>query len=114
MRTDEQKPDRRRERRTSRPLTAKSIAIKGAERTSGGGASKAVELTLGDLRRGPQGLEGSARGPDAAQKSAEAIVGGEEAPRCCGGEKGEVLTLPKGRTVPIKGLNEGAKRPAVS
>lgn len=113
MRTDEQKPDRRRERRTSEPLIAKSIAIKDAERTSGGGASKAVELTLGELRRGPQGLEGLARGSDAAQKSAEAIVGGEEAARRCGGRV-EVLICDEGLNGPRKGLNEGAKRPAVS
>ena len=41
----------RRERWTSEPVTAKSISIKGAERRSGGCASKAVELTSGDLRR---------------------------------------------------------------
>ena len=75
MRADEQKPDKRRERGTSRPHTAKSIAIKGAKRTSGGSASKAVELTLGDRRRVHRGLRGSQGPLTAAPKSAEAIVG---------------------------------------
>jgi hypothetical protein len=86
MRADEQKPDTRRERRTSRLLAAKSIAIKGAKRTSGGGASKAVELTLGGLRRVPSGLRGSQGLLTAAQKSAEAIVGQKK------------LCRPEGRT----------------
>jgi hypothetical protein len=40
----------RRERWTSRPSTTKSVSIKSAERRSGDGAGKAVELTSGDLR----------------------------------------------------------------
>jgi hypothetical protein len=53
-RADEQEPDTRRERRTSRQMTAKSISIKGAKRKSGGCARKAVELTSGGLRHVPQ------------------------------------------------------------
>src|SRR5216683_2997855 len=49
-RADEPKPDKRRERWTSRHSTAKSISIKGAERKSGGWALTAVELTSGGLR----------------------------------------------------------------
>src|SRR6266849_4309287 len=49
-RADEQKPDKKRERWTSRHSTAKSISIKGAERKSGGCALTAVELTSGGLR----------------------------------------------------------------
>ena len=60
-RVDEQKPDMRRERGTSSPLTAKSISIKHAERKSGDCARKAAELTSGDLA--------------GRQKSAEGIVG---------------------------------------
>jgi hypothetical protein len=61
VRVDEQKPDKRRERGTSRQGTAKSISIKHAERRSGDGARKAAELTSGDLA--------------GRQKSAEGIVG---------------------------------------
>ena len=49
MRVDGQKPDIRRECRTSGLLTAKSLSIKDAERRSGDCARKAVELTPGDL-----------------------------------------------------------------
>jgi len=49
MRVDEQKPDMRRQCRTSGQLTAKSLSIKGAKRRCGGCAWKAVELTPGDL-----------------------------------------------------------------
>ena len=58
-----QKPDTRRERGTSSPLTAKSISIKHAERKSGDRAGKAAELTSGDLAGG--------------QKSAEGVVGSD-------------------------------------
>src|SRR5215471_13418051 len=51
VRVDEQKPDIRRQRRTSRLLTAKSISINGAKRRSGDCARKATELTPGDLLR---------------------------------------------------------------
>ena len=61
MRVDEQKPDKRRERGTSRQGTAKSISIKHAKRRSGDCARKAAELTSGDLA--------------GRQKSAEGIVG---------------------------------------
>src|SRR6266566_3858951 len=49
VRVDGQKPDIRRERRTSGQRTAKSISIKGAKRRSGDCARKAAELTPGDL-----------------------------------------------------------------
>ena len=49
VRVDGQKPDTRRQRRTSGQLTVKSISIKGAKRRFGGCARKAVELTPGDL-----------------------------------------------------------------
>ncbi len=55
MRADEQKPDKRRERWASGLVIAKPISIKDAERRSGGGAPKAVELTSGDLLGVPQG-----------------------------------------------------------
>ena len=48
-RVDGQKPGTRRERRTSGPLTAKSISIKDAKRRPGDCARKAAELTPGDL-----------------------------------------------------------------
>lgn len=47
MRADGQEPDTRRERRTSRQLTAKSISIKGAGRKSGGCASECEWTYLG-------------------------------------------------------------------
>src|SRR5216684_8515554 len=79
-RADEQKPDTRRERRTSKPSIAKSISIRGAERKSGGCALTAVELTSGGLRRCrscPLWSDSRLGGepPNAAQKSAEGIVG---------------------------------------
>jgi hypothetical protein len=49
VRADGQKPDIRRQCRTSGQLTAKSISIKGAKRRFGGCARKAAELTPGDL-----------------------------------------------------------------
>jgi len=49
VRVDGQKPDMRRERRTSERRTAKSTSIKDAERRSGDCARKAVELTPGEL-----------------------------------------------------------------
>src|SRR5580658_8108409 len=75
MRVDEQKPDRRRQRRTSGQLTAKSVSIKGAKRRSGGCAWKAVELTPGDLSCVRHGLRLSRGSLTAGQKSAEGVVG---------------------------------------
>jgi hypothetical protein len=76
VRADEQKPDRRRQRRTSGQLIAKSISIKGAKRRSGGCAPKAIELTPGDLLRVvPKATEGAERPPDRGQKSAEGVIG---------------------------------------
>lgn len=65
----------RRERGTSRRVTAKSISIKHAERRSGDCAPKAAELTSGDLAAG--------------QKSAEDIVD------LTVGEANEALQCPK-------------------
>src|SRR5258706_16059789 len=85
MRVDEQKPDMRRECRTSGQLTAKSVSIKGAKRRSGGRAWKAVELTPGDLSCVRNGLRRPRGSLTAGQKSAEGIVG------CDVGEASEAL-----------------------
>ena len=76
MRVDGQKPDIRRERRTSGQLTAKSVSIKGAKRRSGGCAPKAIELTPGDLPGVALGRLRRPRGRlTAGQKSAEGVLG---------------------------------------
>jgi len=90
MRVDEQKPDMRRQRRTSGQLTAKSISIQGAKRRSGGCAWKAVELTPGDLFRVRNGLRLSRGNLTAGQKSAEGVLG------YVVGEASEALRKPKG------------------
>jgi hypothetical protein len=55
----------RRERWTSRLVTAKSGSIKSAERRSGGCVPKAIELTSGDLCDClGEGTEGLGREPD--------------------------------------------------
>jgi len=64
VRVDGQKPDTRRQRRTSGQLTVKSISIKGAKRRFGGCARKAVELTPGDLLGVASATEVVARPPD--------------------------------------------------
>ena len=73
---DEQKPDTRRQRRTSGQRVAKSISIKDAKRRSGGCAPKAIELTPGGLlrvaHRRLRRLQGRLT---TEQKSAEGIVG---------------------------------------
>jgi hypothetical protein len=82
-------------RRTSGHLIAKSISIKGAGCRSGGGASKAVELTSGDLpfvRN--SGLRGKQFVLTGRQKSAEGIV---------------VAEAMKARTVPWKEVNGSGK-----
>jgi len=62
-------------------MTVKSMSTKGAERKFGGCASKAVELTSGDLRGAPgtavpgNGLREPGGALIAAQKSAAGIVG---------------------------------------
>ena len=61
MRADEQKPDTRRQRRTSGQLVAKSISIKDAKRRSGGCAPKAIELTPGGLLREIRGTSADER-----------------------------------------------------
>src|SRR5438094_9033915 len=75
MRVDGQKPDTRREQRTSGLLTAKSRSIKVAKRICGDCAWKAAELTPGDLHRVRNGLRRSRGRLTAGQKSAEGIVG---------------------------------------
>src|SRR6516165_3494500 len=73
--SDEQRPDTRRQRRTSGRLIAKSISIKGAKRRSGGCAPKAIELTPGDLPRVASGRLRRSRGRlTAGQKSAEGVL----------------------------------------
>src|SRR6266567_626818 len=64
VRVDGQKPNKRRERRTSGPLTAKSISIKGAKRRFGDCARKAAELTPGDLLCVAPATEATERRPD--------------------------------------------------
>src|SRR5215510_10102670 len=63
VRADEQKPDTRRQRRTSGQLVAKSISINDAKRRSGGCALKASELTPGGLLR-PLATEATVRSSD--------------------------------------------------
>lgn len=63
--------------RTSGLPTTKSITIKGHRSKSGGRAIKAVELTPGGLRAASNsGLSGPQGRLNAAQKSAEGIIGG--------------------------------------
>jgi len=90
MRVDEQKPDMRRQCRTSGQLTAKSVSIKGAKRRSGGCAWKAVELTPGDLSCVRNGLRLSRGSLTAGQKSAEGVLGHDV------GKASEALRKPKG------------------
>jgi hypothetical protein len=90
VRVDGQKPNTRRQRRTSGQLTAKSISIKGAKRRFGGCAQKAAELTPGDLLRVASRLRLSKGGLTAEQKSAEGILGHDV------GEASEALRMPKG------------------
>jgi hypothetical protein len=76
VRADGQKPDMRRQRRTSGQRIAKSISIKGVKRRSGGCAPKAIELTPGDLSRVAARRRRRSKDPlTARQKSAEGIVG---------------------------------------
>ena len=75
--------------RTSGPMTAKSISIKGTGCKSGGCAPKAVELTSGDLPCVPEsGLRAKQFVLTGRQKSAEGVLGTQ------------VL---KARTVPARG-----------
>jgi hypothetical protein len=61
--------------RTSWPMTAKSISIKGTGCKSGGCALKAVELTSGDLPFVPEpGLRAKRFVLTGRQKSAEGVV----------------------------------------
>jgi hypothetical protein len=94
VRVDGQKPDTRRQRRTSGLLAAKSKSIKGAKRRSGvprgDPARKAAELTPGDLLRVRNGLRLSKGGLTAEQKSAEGILGHDV------GKASEALRKPKG------------------
>src|SRR6266478_89636 len=96
MRVDEQKPDARRQCRTSGRLTAKSVSIKGAKRRSGGCAGKAVELTPGDLSCVRNGLRLSRGSLTAGQKSAEGKVDHDvgEASEALRNRKGESTDRP--------------------
>ena len=78
MRVDGQKPDRRRQCRTSGQLTAKSISIKGAKRRSGDCARKAAELTQEICSVSPRRLRLPRGRLTAGQKSAEVIVCAEQ------------------------------------
>src|SRR5436190_20846237 len=64
VRVDEQKPDTRRQRRTTGQLTAKSISIKDAKRRFGDCARKVTELTPGDLFRVASATAVTVRPPD--------------------------------------------------
>ena len=76
VQADEQKPDMRRQRRTSGQLVAKSISIKDAKRRSGGCALKAIKLTPGGLLRvAHRRLRRPLGRLTAEQKSAEGILG---------------------------------------
>jgi hypothetical protein len=79
MRVDGQKPDMRRQCRTSGQLAAKSVSIKGAKRRSGvprgAPAWKAAEITPGDLSCVRNGLRLSRGSLTAGQKSAEGVLG---------------------------------------
>lgn len=71
-------------------MTTKSISIKGRSCTFGGCAGKAAELTSGGLRRVPEpGLREPRGTLIAVQKSAEGIVGGDEAAEGLNGRSGE-------------------------
>jgi hypothetical protein len=72
VRVDGQKPDIRRQRRTSGQLTAKFISIKGAKRRFGDCAQKAAEVTPGDLFRVASATEVVERRPD---RGAEVSIG---------------------------------------
>jgi len=75
--------------RTSGQMIAKSISIKGTGCKSGGAASKAVELTSGELPSVPDsGLRVERSALSGRQKSAEGIVAAQVA---------------KARTVPARG-----------
>jgi len=103
MRVDGQKPDIRRECRTSGQLTAKSISIKGAKRRSGDCAWKAEELTPGDLLRVRYGLRLTKGSLTAEQKSAEGILGHDV------GEAREALRMPKGGAMDRPSRERGLK-----
>ena len=103
MRVDEQKPDMRRQCRTSGQLTAKSVSIKGAKRRSGGRAWKAAELTPGDLSCVRNGLRLSRGSLTAGQKSAEGIVGHDV------GMASEALRKPKGGAMDRPSRERGPK-----
>jgi len=64
VRVDGQTSGTRRKRRTSGPLTAKSISIKDAKRRPGDCARKATELTPGDLLCVASATEGAVRRSD--------------------------------------------------
>jgi hypothetical protein len=62
-------------RRTSWPMTTKSVSIKGAGGKSGGRVPKAVELIAGELLHGLEfGTEDGVIHPDPEQQSAAGVV----------------------------------------
>src|ERR1043165_6603656 len=80
MRAEEHEADvRRRGVGTSGQMMAKSSIHRNARRRSGGCASKAVELTSGDLQGVVESRLRRSRGRlSAMQKSAEGVVAGEQ------------------------------------
>src|ERR1035437_511411 len=104
MRVDGQKPDMRRQCRTSGQLTAKSVSIKGAKRRSGDCAWKAAEITPGDLSCVRNGLRLSRGSLTAGQKSAEGVLGQVV------GDTSEALRNRKGRQQ-IGRAGNGGRRP---
>src|ERR1019366_1375712 len=104
MRVDGQKPDMRRQCRTSGQLTAKSVSIKGAKRRSGDCAWKAAEITPGDLSCVRNGLRLSRGSLTAGQKSAEGVLGQVV------GEASEALRNRKG-SQQIGRAGNGGRRP---
>jgi len=103
VRVDGQKPDIRRQRRTSGQLTAKSISIKGAKRRFGDCAQKVAELTPGDLLCVRNGLRLSKGNLTAEQKSAEGILGQDV------GKASEALRKPKGGAMDRPSRERGPK-----
>ena len=90
MRVDGQKPDIRRQCRTSGQLTAKSISINGAKRRFGDCARKAAELTQEICSVSLRRLRLSRGILTAEQKSASGILGHVV------GKASEALREPKG------------------
>jgi len=90
VRVDGQEPDRRRKRRTSRRLTAKSISIKARSVDSATVHRRRLNLPQEICSVSPRRLRPSNGGLTAVQKSAEGVVGHDV------GKASEALQQPKG------------------